>query len=140
MIHQINITIDDKEDSVDGCSNINVSNLNQITNGYVQNINFITLDKLPQEDRNPIFIEALKKLTRGGTLTVRFLNPENICHKIKFGTFNGEHFAKLVLGLKSCWTNTDFLSFIHAVSGFEVVKNMQDDVYSIAVIQKINEK
>lgn len=140
MIHQINITIDDQEDSVDGCSNINVSNLNQITNGYVQNINFTTLDKLPQEDRNPIFIEALKKLTRGGTLTIRFLNPENICHKIKFGTFTGEHFSKLVLGLKSCWTNTDFLAFIHSIQGFEVMKNMQDDVYSIAVIQKINEK
>lgn len=140
MIHQINITVEDDKDSVDGCSNINVENLPQITNGYVQNITFTTLDKIPQNERNPIFIETLKKLARGGSLTIRFLNPENICHKIQFGTFSGEQFAALATNIRSSWTNSDFLSLIYSIPGFDVIKNMQDDVYSIAVIEKTNEK
>lgn len=140
MIHQINITVEDEKDSVDGCSNINIENLPQITNGFVKNITFTTLDKIPQNERNPIFIETLKKLSRGGSLTIRFLNPENICHKIQFGTFSGEQFAALATNIRSSWTNSDFLSLIYSIPGFDVIKNMQDDVYSIAVIEKTNER
>lgn len=136
MIHQINIVVNPETDALDGYSNLEIDNIPQVTNGFVNAIVFTTIDKVVQQQRDAIFIELLKKLTRGGSLTVRFLNPETICHKIKNGSCSGSVFASMVDSLKSSWMETEFLSLISSIPGIELIKHIHEDVHSIAVIEK----
>jgi hypothetical protein len=136
MIHQINIVVNPETDALDGYSNLEIDNIPQVTNGFVNAIVFTTIDKVVQKNRDAIFIELLKKLTRGGSLTVRFLNPESICHKIKNGSCSGLAFASMVDSLKSSWMETEFLSLVSSIPGFELIKHIHEDVHSIAVIEK----
>ena len=136
MIHQLNIVVNPETDALDGYSNLEIDNVPQVTNGFVNAIIFTTIDKVSQDKRDTIFIELLKKLNRGGSLTVRFLNPESICHKIKNGSCPGSAFASMVDSLKSSWMETEFLSLMSSIPGFELIKHIHEDVYSIAVIEK----
>lgn len=136
MIHQLNIVVNPETDVLEGYSNLEIDNVPQVTNGFVNAIIFTTIDKVVQQKRDKTFIELLKKLTRGGSLTVRFLNPESICHKIKTGTCSGNSFASMVNGLQSSWMETEFLSLVSSLQGFELIKHIHEDVYSIAVIEK----
>jgi hypothetical protein len=136
MIHQLNIVVNPETDVLDGYSNLEIDNIPQVTNGFVNAIIFTTIDKVIQQNRDGIFIELLKKLTRGGSLTVRFLNPESICQKIKNGTCSGSSFASMVNNIKSSWMEIEFLSLISSIQGVSLIKHIHEDVYSIAVIEK----
>jgi hypothetical protein len=136
MINQINVVVDKEKDTVIGYSNISTENIFQVTNGYVNNIVFTTIDKVDQDNRNKIFMELCKKLNHGGSITVKFLNPESLAHKIKNGSLSSESFSSLINGLKSSWMETDFLGFVSGLNGFNLLKHVHEDVYSIAVIEK----
>jgi hypothetical protein len=136
MINQINIVVDKEKDIVTGYSNIGIENIFQITNGYVNNIVFTTIDKVDQENRNKIFMELCKKLNHGGSITVKFLNPDALAHKIKNGSLSSEGFSSLVNDLRSSWMESDFLGFVSGLNGFNLLKHIHEDVYSIAVIEK----
>jgi hypothetical protein len=136
MINQINIVVDKEKDVVEGYSNVGIENIFQITNGYVNNIVFTTIDKVDQEHRDKVLVELCKKLTHGGSMTVRFLNPDALAHKIKSGSVSGSTFSSLVHNLKSSWMETDFLGLISGLNGFNLSKHIHEDVYSIVVIEK----
>jgi hypothetical protein len=136
MINQINIVVDKEKDVVAGYSNVGIENIFQITNGYVNNIVFTTIDKVDQENRDKVLVELCKKLTHGGSMTVRFLNPDALAHKIKNGGVSGSTFSSLVHNLKSSWMETDFLGLISGLNGFGLSKHIHEDVYSIVVIEK----
>lgn len=136
MIQQINIVVDSEKDEIKGYNNVNVANLEQITNGYVNNIICTCIDRISQDQRDQTFVSLLRKLSHGGSLTVKFLNPYAICHKIKTGSMDGSDFAKSVNNIKSSWTEPDFLSITASVQGYRLVKFHNEDLYSIAVIEK----
>jgi hypothetical protein len=136
MISQINIIVDKEKDVVAGYSNIGIENISQITNGYVNNIIFTTIDKVDQENRDKVFMELCKKLSHGGSMTVKFLNPDSLAHKIKNGSMSGSTFSSLVNNLKSSWMETDFLGLISSFNGFGLLKHVHEDIYSIVVIEK----
>ena len=136
MINQMNIVIDKETDTVTGYSNVGLENISQITNGYVNNIVFTNIDKLEQDNRDKVFMELCNKLSRGGSMTVKFLNPEALSHKIKNGNVSGNTFSSLVHNLKSSWMETDFLGLISSLRGFVLSKHIREDVYSIVVIEK----
>lgn len=136
MIHQLNIVVNPETDVLDGYSNIEIDNIPQITNGFVNAIVFTTIDKVVQQKRDEVFVDLLKKLTRGGSLSLRFLNPESICSKIKNGSCTGSSFASMVDSLKSSWMETEFLSLISSIPGIELIKHIHEDIYSIVVIEK----
>jgi hypothetical protein len=136
MINQVNIIVDKETDVVTGYSNIGVENIPQITNSYVNNIVFTTIDKIDQDNRDRVFMDLCNKLSRGGSMTVKFLNPEALAHKIKNGNVSGDTFSSLVHNLKSSWMETDFLGLMSSLRGFVLSKHVHEDVYSIAVIEK----
>jgi len=136
MINQINIVVDKEKDVVTGYSNIAIENITQITNGYVNNIIFTTIDKVEQENRDKILLELCKKLSHGGSMTVKFLNPDALAHKIKNGNVSGGTFSSLVQNVKSSWMETDLLTLISGLNGFNLLKHVHEDVYSIVVIEK----
>jgi hypothetical protein len=136
MISQINIVVDKEKDIVAGYSNIGIENISQITNGYVNNIVFTTIDKVDQENRDKVFMELCKKLSHGGSMTVKFLNPDSLAHKIKNGSMSGSTFSSLVNNVKSSWMETDFLGLMSSFNGFNLLKHVHEDIYSIVVIEK----
>lgn len=136
MIHQINIVVDQNTDSVDGYNNISIENLPGLTNGYVESIIFTTIDKLDSKSRQEYFVECLKKLCHGGSLTVKFLNLNQIATKLKNSHMNGKEFANLIRGVNSCWTERDFLEFISNINGFGLIKMFYENANIVAVLQK----
>lgn len=135
MIQQMNIVVDDS-DSVNGYNNIDIKQLSQVTNSYVNSIVCNCSDKIPSNIRNNIFTELLKKLSHGGQLTIRFLNPILVCNKIKNGLVDGMGFAEMVHGIKSSWTETDLLAILSQLNGYQLIKLYSEDIHSIAVIEK----
>lgn len=137
MINQINITVDEK-DNISGQPNVLVDNINQLTNGYVKEIIFLSIDKTSQEKRNFYFIEAAKKLTHGGVITVKFLNPSLLAGKIKNNTISSQDFSSIVSQIKSCWMESEYMSTVSEMNGFHLLKHYYDDIYCISVIEKKN--
>ena len=135
MIQQINIVVD-TNDSINGYNNVNVEQLSQVTNSYVNSIICSCVDKIPRNTRNNIFSEMLKKLNHGGQLTIRFLNPILVSSKVKNGLVDGMGFSEMVDGLKSSWTETDLLAIISQLNGYQIIKLYSEDIHSIAVIEK----
>jgi len=135
MIQQVNMVID-KEDFVVGYNNIGVDKLTQLTNGYVNSIVCNCVDKISEDTRNSLFMEMLKKLNHGGQLTVRFLNPILVCNKVKNGFVDGMGFSKMVDGLRSSWTEPDFLALISQLNGYSLIKMYSENIHTIAVIEK----
>jgi hypothetical protein len=114
MIPQVNI-ITNIDEAVQGYNNIDLEKLPQLTNGYVNTIICNCADKISKNTRNSLFMEMLKKLGPGGQLTIRFLNPILVCNKIKNGLVDGMGFADMVDGIKSSWTEPDFLAIISQI-------------------------
>jgi hypothetical protein len=135
MIPQINIVVNN-ENEIKGFNNVNIKDLEQITNGYVNNIVFTCIDEIEQDQRDRIFVSLLKKLSHGGSLTIKFLNPYAIAHKIKSGSMDGSGFASSIKNIKSSWTEPDFLSIAASGQGYRLIKFHNEDLYSIAVIEK----
>jgi len=135
MIQQMNI-IASVDDSVTGYHNVDLEKLPQITNGYVNTIICNCADRISKGTRNSLFMEMLKKLSPGGQITIRFLNPVLVCNKIKNGFVDGMGFAGMVDGLKSSWTETDFLALISQTNGYQLIKLYSEDIHSVAVIEK----
>jgi hypothetical protein len=136
MIKQINLVVDETVDSVEGYNNVDVRQLSSITNGYVESIIFTTIDKLDNNNRSTIFIESLKKLSHGGQLTVRFLNLILLSSRLKDNYIDGPKLANLIKGCQSFWTESDFLGVISAISGYKLIKIVNEDTNIIAVIEK----
>ena len=136
MINRINIVVDEETDMMDGHSNVGIENIKQITNGYVNNIVFNTIDKIDQKSRDSVFVELLKKLTHGGSITVKFMNPESVAKRIKNSSITGAGFTSCVKDVKSVWMETEFLGLLSSISGFNLIKHIHEDIYSIIVISK----
>jgi hypothetical protein len=136
MIPQLNIITDTKK-IISGYNNVLVKNLNQITNGYVNTIICNCIDQLSSKERNNIFLEMLKKLNHDGQITIKFINPILIAHKVNNGFVDGMGFADMVSGINSCWTESDIFAILANLEGFRINKLYSEDIHSIIVIQKI---
>lgn len=136
MINQINIVVDEKTDILNGYSNVAINDLEKITNGYVNNIVFTNIDKVPQQFRNPIFVSIVKKLSHGGKLTIKYINPHMIANRIKNNAMNGEQFASVTSNIRSCWSEPDFLSLMSGLEDCTMSKHYYDDIFCISVIEK----
>jgi hypothetical protein len=136
MIAQINIVVDGKEDIVQGYNNVPVGDVSSITNGYVQNITLTTLDKIEANNRTPVFIECLKKLTIGGQITVKFLNLMLLASRIKSNYIDGNKFSEIIYGSKSFWTESDFMEIMAGIRDYKIIKIISEDLNTIAVIEK----
>jgi hypothetical protein len=136
MIGQINIVVDNEQDIVQGYNNVPVGDVSSITNGYVQTIVLTTLDKMEANNRTPVFIECLKKLTIGGQLTVKFLNLALLASRIKSNYINGNKFSEIIYGSKSFWTESDFMEIMAGIRDYKLIKIISEDLNTIAVIEK----
>ena len=121
---------------MDGHINIKIEDIDKITNGYVNNILFNSIDKIDQKNRNIIFVTLLKKLTRGGSITTKFINPESVGKRIKSAGLSSEMFMSYVANLKSVWMETEFLELISTMTDCSLIKHIHDDINSIVVITK----
>lgn len=135
MINSLNIVINDT-DFIEGSNNIKAQDVNQITNGFVNSIVCYSLDNVSSESRNSLFVELFKKLSLGGSLTVRFLNTFLLAKKIKLSNINGENFSKVVGNIKSVWMEGDLSGILSSIENCQLNKLYSEDIYSIAVIEK----
>ena len=136
MLNRINIIVEEPVDNMDGHINIKIEDIDKITNGYVNNILFNSIDKIDQKNRNIIFVTLLKKLTRGGSITTKFINPESVGKRIKSAGLSSEMFMSYVANLKSVWMETEFLELISTMTDCSLIKHIHDDINSIVVITK----
>jgi hypothetical protein len=135
MIDSLNIVINDN-DFIQGSNNIKVQDINQITNGFVKNIVCLSIDEVASESRNMFFVELIKKLSPGGSLTIKYLNTFLLAKKIKNSNINGETFAKVVSNVKSAWMEGDLFSILSSIENCQLIKLYSEDIYSISVIEK----
>lgn len=136
MIGQLNVVVDSSTDTIAGYNNIEIEKLPSITNGYVSDIVFTTLDKLDSDSRVKLFIESLKKITPGGQLTIKFLNLAAVASKIKSNHIDGIKFTQIISGLSSFWTESDFLDILSNIGGYRLIKILNEDLYIVATIEK----
>jgi hypothetical protein len=136
MINQINIVVDKNSDILESYNNVSIEDIQKITNGYVNNMVFTCIDKIPQKIRNDVFENVLKKLSHGGTLTLKYVNPHNIAHRIKNNTLQAEQFSSIAHNIVSCWMEPDFLSLLSNYDGYKISKHYYDDIFCVSVIEK----
>lgn len=135
MINQANIIIDPKQ-ALDGYSNILVSDIGAVTNGYVQNLICNVLDQLTFDQRNQVFVEALKKLCDGGVLTTKFMNLSLLPNKINSGDITGQKLSEILISIQSCWSENEFSMIMSQMKGYSITKLFHDMIYTVVTIQK----
>lgn len=135
MINQINI-ITDATHAVEGYDNVSVTDVQHITNGYVQHITCNILDQVDFSGRNQLFVELLRKLCPKGEIVVKFFNLSLLPNKILSGDITGQKFSDMLPSLQSCWSETDFTQLVSQLKGYAITKLFHDMTYTVVTIQK----
>lgn len=135
MINQANIIIDPKQ-ALEGYNNILVTDIGNVTNGYVQSLICNVLDQLPFEQRNQVFVETLKKLCDRGVLTTKFMNISLLPNKINSGDITGQKLSEILIAIQSCWSENEFSTIMSQMKGYSITKLFHDMIYTVVTIQK----
>ena len=135
MISEINIITDNRHE-VKGYNNILYSDIENITNGFVSNIIFTTIDFLEYETKFKTLTSALKKIAYGGSLVLKFMNPVLLASQIKNGTIDSEKLSKIVADMKSMGFVEEISSIVSQHPDLKINKLYNDNIYTIMHIEK----
>lgn len=115
---------------------INLSNLDKISNGSIQEINCQILDQLKFNDRISTLIKLLKKIKNGGSLTIKFLDANKIMKDYSNGKIPSQNLSELISEMQSLNSESDLLEIISDNQHFRILKKYHDNYFLIVVLHK----
>lgn len=136
MINNLNIIKDiTQSDSYPGLNNIDLYNLQKITNNYVEHIDCICLDEFLLKERYEVFNTIYNKLSIGGTVSLKFMNLNLLSLKIDKLEITGEKLSNILPLVNSAWSEPEYLDIIEK---FKLKLNniYYENIYTIISLEK----
>lgn len=135
MNRNINLIIDDSE-SVDGYQNIKIQDLNNVINGFVNNIICECLDKIEFQQRLEVFKGILSKLAFDGIATFKFINGTMLASRIIKNEIDAKKISDIIKNINSLWTESLVLEAFSSFPNIRVEKNYIEHIYTVITVTK----
>jgi len=135
MIANLNIVKHIDDTCPKGLNNIDVENLNNITNNYVNHIDCLCLDNFTFDKRNNLFVTIINKLCLGGTVSIKFINLSLLASKIEKLEITGEKFSGIFQHILSAWSEPEFLDIINQMK-LKTNNIYFDQIHTISTLEK----
>lgn len=135
MIKYLNVVYDQPTDMKK--NTISFFDLHNITNGSVQNISCLHVDKIDYKDRKNKIIEILHKSCVNGSISLKFLNLDLLGTKIKKKEVTGKKFSEIINLTRSVWDHTECIEFLSNINKNVSIDTIGfDDIYTIIQLKK----
>ena len=135
MIQSMNLVYEINDSSPKGLNNITPTDLANVTNNYVKNIDCICLDSFELKDRNQVFVNMINKLCIGGTVSIKILNPSLMANKINKSEMTGHKLSDLLASIKSVWSLEEVDDIIKQLN-LNIKGLYYENLYSIYQLEK----
>jgi hypothetical protein len=135
MSRNINLIIDDTE-SVAGYQNIKIQEINNIVNGYINNIVCGCLDKIDFQQRLDVFRAIANKLAFDGTATFKFVNATMLAGRIIKNELDSQKLSDIIKGVQSVWTESLITEAFSTLPNIKIQKNYIEHIYTVITIIK----
>lgn len=135
MSRNINIVLDDSN-KLEGYENVNIQDMNNIINGYVNNIICECLDKIDFVQRIDAVRAIVGKLSFGGTATFKFINATMFANRIIKNEIDVQKMSDIIIGTRSLWTESMILEVFSSLPNLKIDKNYIEHVYTVITVTK----
>lgn len=136
MSHNINFILDDPE-SLDGYQNVKIQDINNVVNGFVENIICNCLDLIDFNQRENVLQAIVSKLAFEGTATFRFMNATMLAGRIIKNDLNSAKISAAISTCKSIWTDSTILEIMSSLPNIQIQKNYIENIHTVISIKKI---
>lgn len=135
MNQQLNIVNNNKQE-IAGYQNINVNELNNIVNGYIDQIVCDCLDELSFDSRNIVTREIINKLSFDGTATFRFINATVLSNRILKNELDSQKLSSFIPNVQSLWTEYYIIEMFNSIPNIYIEKYYIENIYTVISINK----
>jgi hypothetical protein len=138
MNRPINFIVDES-DNHPTYDNVNVTNLNNVINGYLPNIVCDCLDKIPFSARHGIFFEIINKLAYNGEAVFKMINGTIMSNRIQKNEISCDKLSEIIDPIKSIWTDYLINDLFNQLPNIKIQKYYHENVYTIISVVKTHE-
>lgn len=135
MNRNINLIIDDSG-SIEGYQNIKIQDLNNVINGFVNNIICECLDKIEFSQRLDVFRGILSKLAFDGNATFKFINATMLASRILKNEIDAKKMSDIIKDTNSLWTESVIIEAFSSFPNIIVQKNYIEHIYTVITVTK----
>lgn len=135
MNRNINLIIDDSE-SIEGYQNIKIQELNNVINGFVNNIICECLDKIEFMQRLDVFKAILSKLAFDGVATFKFINATMLAGRILKNETDAKKISDIIKTTNSLWTESLIVEAFSSFPNIVIQKNYIEHIYTVITVTK----
>lgn len=136
MSMNMNFILDDSG-SLDGYHNVKIQDINNVVNGFVDNVICNCLDLLDFNQRESVLQAIVSKLAFEGTATFRFINATMLAGRIIKNELNSSKVSAVIGDAKSLWTDSTILETVSALPNIQIQKNYIENIYTVISVKKI---
>jgi len=138
MNRPINFIVDES-DNQPTYDNVNITNLNNVINGYLPHIVCDCLDKIPFSARHGIFFEIINKLAYNGEAVFKMINATVMSNRIQKNEISCDKLSEVIEPVKSMWTEYMINDLFNQLPNIKIQKYYHENVYTIISITKTHE-
>jgi hypothetical protein len=135
MNRNINIVLENS-DKLEGYENVNIQDMNNIINGYVNNIVCECLDNIEFMQRLDAVKAIIGKLAFGGTATFKFINATMFANRIIKNETDVQKISDIISGKRSLWTESMILEVFSSLPNLKIDKNYIEHVHTVITVTK----
>jgi len=135
-----NLVLTNDTNKISGINNILLDDMNNIVNGTASLIMCEILDQLEYEKRIKILSDAIRKISFGGEVVIKFLNIYKICKELIKGNVNSKSFSSFVSNSNSVFLESDIFELISKTPHINIHKLYNSDNHIIVHIQKVKDE
>lgn len=128
--------VTENQKSIDGYQNILINDIDNITNGYINDILCECLDLVDIQDRTPLLKKILTKIAFEGSATFKFINATVLSNRIIKNEIDSEKISHIVKSAQSLWTDSQISQIFGSIPNTTIEKNYIEHIYSIISIRK----
>lgn len=128
--------VTNQENNIADYENIDISQIEQITNGYVKDMVCSCLDNLDFGVRDFVFAKLIEKMSFDGTLRLKMINSTLLAHKILKNEIGAEKVSEIISKTKSLWSDYLIMDHISRLENIDIEKLYSENVYSVVVLHK----
>lgn len=135
MNRNINIVLEDSK-KIEGYENINIQDINNVINGYVNNIICECLDNIDFLQRLDVVKAIIGKLAFGGMATFKFVNATMFANRIIKNEIDVKKISDTIAEIRSLWTESMILEIFSSLPNLKIDKNYIENVHTVITVTK----
>lgn len=113
-----------------------ISDISQITNGYINDIVCECLDEIDYKDRLTTLYTIVSKIAFEGSATFKFINGSVLASRINKNEIDSDKLSGIIKNISSIWTESRIMEAFTSIPNVIIQKNYIDNIYTVITIHK----